>query len=134
MEDLLKLLIPFLNLDNNKDSNLIKIKVLFLGKTGAGKTTLINAFANYFYGVNYKDERKIMVSQDMIINIGNESKKIKLEKNIKSTDKEESSLESNLEQSYSQTLKSTVYTLQNEFYKLRMIDTPGLLDTSGIDQ
>lgn len=38
------------------------IKLLMLGKTGAGKSTLINMLLNQAVGVGYKDERLIAIT------------------------------------------------------------------------
>ena len=37
---------------------------LILGATGSGKTTIINAFANYLWGVEYKDDYRYKIVKD----------------------------------------------------------------------
>ena len=37
---------------------------MILGATGSGKTTLINAFANYLWGVEYKDDYRYKIVRD----------------------------------------------------------------------
>lgn len=128
MESLIQHFLNELYLSENKK----KINILFIGKTGAGKTTLINTFANYFYNIRYQDERKILVSQIMPLNIEGNTKLITLKKNIGSFN--EDSAENILDQSHSQTMKSYIHTLMNDFYEIKMIDTPGLLDTRGINE
>lgn len=39
--------------------------ILLVGETGPGKTTLVNAIANYYYGMQWKDEfRLVLISNE----------------------------------------------------------------------
>ena len=43
------------------------IRVVCLGRTGSGKTTLINCLINYACGKSYEDERIIAISQQITL-------------------------------------------------------------------
>ena len=82
--------------------------IMVVGATGAGKTTLINGFANYIYGIQWEDNFRLRVLS-----------------------------ESNSDDSVSQTQTITAYTFPKVEgmcidYTLTIIDTPGFGDTSGI--
>ena len=82
--------------------------IMVVGATGAGKTTLINGFANYIYGIQWEDNFRLRVLS-----------------------------ESNSDDSVSQTQTITAYTFPKVKgmcidYTLTIIDTPGFGDTSGI--
>ena len=42
------------------------LKLVFLGKTGSGKTTLVNMIASFIHGLEYSDPRKIAITQEEI--------------------------------------------------------------------
>lgn len=82
--------------------------IMIVGATGAGKSTLINGFANYVYDVRWEDNFRLRVMD-----------------------------EGKLDQSESQTKSITAYTFQKMAgmkidYTLTIIDTPGFGDTGGI--
>jgi predicted GTPase len=85
-------------------------KILLMGATGSGKTTMINAMINYILGVEWEDDfRFMLVDED--VRGGN--------------------------QAHSQTQGVTAYDLhyQNGFripFSLTIVDTPGFGDTGGI--
>ena len=81
---------------------------MIVGKTGAGKTTFLNALVNYYEGVRMEHDFRYVLTRN--------SK----EKNIGKSD----------------TSEVTVYNIYNpEIHKrpLRIIDTPGFGDTQGIE-
>lgn len=85
--------------------------IMVMGATGAGKSTLINAMANYILGVDYHDEFRFILICD----------------------------ETKESQAHSQTSLITAYTFYwqegfNVEYNLVIIDTPGFGDTRGIEQ
>ncbi|CAG0901755.1 unnamed protein product [Darwinula stevensoni] len=85
--------------------------IILLGATGAGKTTLVNAIVNHYYGVKWEDPYRLVLIPD------NENK-------MKS-------------KAHSQTSWITAYTLTwlngcREPYNLIIVDTPGFGDTSGL--
>jgi len=81
--------------------------LIMVGATGAGKSTLINAIANYVLGVKWEDPFRFKV-------ITGEGK---------------------LSQAHSQTQKITAYTFHKTTlpYSLTIVDTPGFGDTRGIE-
>ncbi|MPC26645.1 Neoverrucotoxin subunit beta [Portunus trituberculatus] len=83
--------------------------VMLVGATGSGKTTLINGFINYIFGIEWKDSFRF---------------KMIVEPNVTN-------------QAMSQTTKITSYTIHHLEgfrvpYTLTIIDTPGFGDVSGI--
>ena len=77
--------------------------ILMVGQTGAGKTTLINGFANYIYGVEWSDDFRLRVIDEN---------------------------ESGASVSHSQTKNITAYTFPHVpgmkiDYTLTIVDTPG---------
>lgn len=84
--------------------------LMVVGATGAGKTTLINGMINYIYGVDWKDDfRLVLVSED-----------------------------TSKSQAHSQTNLITAYTIypthgSNLRFPLTIIDTPGFGDTRGLE-
>ena len=82
--------------------------IMVVGATGAGKTTLINGYANYIYGIEWGDGFRLRVIDDSMYN-----------------------------QTQSQTKSITAYTFPLREgmaidYTLTIIDTPGFGDTGGI--
>ena len=85
--------------------------LMIVGATGAGKTTLINGMINYIYGVDWKDDFRLMLVTE------NTSKS----------------------QAHSQTNLITAYTIypthgSNLRFPLTIIDTPGFGDTRGLER
>ncbi|CAF4300781.1 unnamed protein product, partial [Rotaria sp. Silwood2] len=109
------------------------INILLLGESGVGKSTFINAFANYLNFQNLDDAEKgkpiviIPVSFMMTINDNFDEKLIKFGE-IDSNENH-----NNSGQSVTQQCKSYVFKISNG-KKLRIIDTPGFGDTRGFDQ
>ncbi|XP_018096735.2 uncharacterized protein XB22169600.L [Xenopus laevis] len=84
---------------------------LLVGATGSGKTTLINGMCNYILGVDWKDDFRFKLVDEV----------------------------TNQSEAHSQTSEVTAYVINhNEEYRipysLTLIDTPGFGDTRGIDQ
>jgi GTPase SAR1 family protein len=102
-----------------------EITVCFLGKTGSGKSTLINAFYNWCLGVDGKSktERKYCISTRS--------------KEGKPLEAEEKFLHLNTENNQrakgaSATQFSSKYTFETDEHIFNVVDTPGFADTSGI--
>ncbi|KAF9084402.1 hypothetical protein BGX29_002570 [Mortierella sp. GBA35] len=103
-----------------------EIKILLLGETGVGKSTFINAFANYLrYDSLEVAERMEMTTliqssfsiKDIKVTAGKPDQNEKLEDGQSST----------------QHCRSYVFPLNNDI-KIRLIDTPGIGDTRGVKQ
>ncbi|CAG0890837.1 unnamed protein product [Darwinula stevensoni] len=101
-----KQMLPFNLVENRKEKVLI-----LLGATGAGKSTLVNAIVNHFYGVVWEDPFRLVLISD--------------------------TEDAGLSQSQSQTSWITAYTLPwqqgcRASYHLTIVDTPGFGDTKGL--
>ena len=81
--------------------------ILIVGETGSGKSTLVNAMANWAAGVGYDDAVRYRIVKEPV-----------------------------QDQAFSQTQKVTKYMVACEKYSfvLRLIDTPGFGDTSGVER
>ncbi|KAM8967214.1 uncharacterized protein RCH25_025916 [Pelodytes ibericus] len=85
--------------------------ILLIGATGTGKTTLINGMANYILGVEWKDDFRFKLINEVTVQ----------------------------SQAHSQTSLVTAYHIYHDPqykipYSITLIDTPGFGDTRGIDQ
>ena len=108
-------------------------KILLIGQTGAGKTTIVNMMVNIQGGVKYEGERKIAIPQNIKISSYDrkQSKTLFLDCNIGQFKGLQSEVQAN--QSSSQTQMPSVYKILDKSTnkQLTLIDTPGLSDTEG---
>ncbi|KAF5308238.1 hypothetical protein FQR65_LT06231 [Abscondita terminalis] len=108
-----------------------EINILLLGETGVGKSTFINAFINYvtFSTLSEamgKNLESVIPSRFTITDENYEERIVQVGKD------HNESME--VGASATQACRSYVYPLQGTDLKLRLIDTPGVGDTRGIDQ
>jgi GTP-binding protein EngB required for normal cell division len=113
------------------------INILLLGETGVGKSTFINAFANYLTFNTLQQAEKsqpvVLIPVSFLITVGNNFD----EHIVKFGDVDDSNNEDfeHPGQSVTQHCKSYVFNLdRNHRQKVCIIDTPGFGDTRGIDQ
>ena len=113
-----------------------KINILLLGETGVGKSTFINALANYLtfdsLAQAKSNEPIVMIPVSFLITVGQH-----FEERIVKFGKLGTSNNENFNdvgQSVTQQCKSYIFTLQQNGRKLRIIDTPGFGDTRGLQQ
>lgn len=106
---------------------------MILGETGVGKSTFINGFVNYLTfdtlteAQNHPDLTSLIGSSfDIIDPITMEEKKV--------TVKAGQATNENLTEGQSATQLTQVYRFQVGDYTLRIIDTPGVGDTRGIEK
>ncbi len=109
---------------NHQNSNDDPVGFLFIGKTGAGKTTLINSFVNHFFKKTYTDEKLILIPQS-------KHQKCSFPEYQNEVDQREFQ-EENIGESKTRNVKS--YVLNNSGKKMLIIDTPGVGDTDGFRQ
>ncbi|CAF4658784.1 unnamed protein product, partial [Rotaria sp. Silwood1] len=109
------------------------VNILLLGESGVGKSTFINAFANYlhFQTLDKAQQGKpiVIIPVSFIMTINDNFD----EKIIKFGDIDSNENYNDIGQSVTQKCKSYVFNISNE-KKLCIIDTPGFGDTSGTDQ
>lgn len=105
--------------------------ILIMGETGVGKSTLINAVANYY---SYEDLQMAENSEPICFI---PSKFVITDENLEEetisvgADKNENG---DAGQSATQSAQAYVFPLKNENAFLRIIDTPGIADTRGLVQ
>ncbi|UJR32659.1 hypothetical protein I4U23_020119 [Adineta vaga] len=109
------------------------INILLLGETGVGKSTFINAFVNYlkFETLNQAEHGKpvVLIPVSFLLTVGDQFDEV----HVRFGDVDINEDHEHEGQSVTQQCKSYVLDL-NDRYRLRLIDTPGIGDTRGIDQ
>ncbi|CAF4343230.1 unnamed protein product [Rotaria sp. Silwood2] len=111
----------------------IEINVLLMGETGVGKSTFINAFVNYlkFEKLQQAEQGEpiVLIPVSFLITIGEHFNEFI----VKFGDVDQNENYEQQGQSVTQQCKSYVFNL-NDRLCLRLIDTPGIGDTRGINQ
>ncbi|XP_017771791.1 PREDICTED: uncharacterized protein LOC108559146 [Nicrophorus vespilloides] len=118
---------------NMKPTDVLKsdINILLLGVTGVGKSTFINSFANY---IQYQDietatKSKLLCLIPSKVSITDINFK---EHNITVGDDKNEDKE--FGNSSTQGTRAYVFPIQGQDVKIRLIDTPGIGDSRGLDQ
>ena len=109
------------------------LKIAVIGRTGAGKTTFINCLVNHMFNVRFEEPRKVVISQQIQVSSqlpGEQPIVAMLNCTFKQFKNKQA--EAGGKQSQSQTTKAVVYDLENDLFKLTIIDTPGIGDTRGM--
>lgn len=112
-----------------------EIKFVCIGKTGAGKTTLINTLINQAYKRSYLDERLIAITQNLTLTNPKTQQSFswKLKNNLIEYQNAQSDERSG-STTNSQTSEVNSYPLELDEIILTIVDTPGLADTNGVGQ
>ena len=125
------------NIFNTRFTNFqyVDVKMAIIGKTGTGKTSLINTLVNIFEGKCYEEPRTIAISQ--VVKLNNPKTKDTSILEMKCNMTEFASKQSDVKggkQSESQTQCANIYQFNTPNYNLSLIDSPGIGDTRGIEQ
>ncbi|CAF4093642.1 unnamed protein product [Rotaria sp. Silwood2] len=119
------------NESNSSMNNIINI--LLLGESGVGKSTFVNAIANYFNFDTLKKARSgqpiVLMPVSFLLTVGDNFD----ERIVKFGDEDPNEDHDHPGQSVTQHCRSYVFTIGTRT-KLRLIDTPGMGDTRGPDQ
>ena len=109
------------------------VNILLLGATGVGKTTFINAFANYLGYNTLNDaiggELQAPITASFVYMDEDDQNLTEHEIRIGNPDDEEQGADSG--ESCTRVCRSFVFEISGK--KLRLIDTPGVGDTRGVD-
>lgn len=119
--------------NSNQSSLPTEINILLLGETGVGKSTFINALVNYLIYESLEAAERgtpvVLIPVSFPIAIGDQYEEV----TIKFGDVDPNENHQNKGQSVTQHCRSYIFDL-NEKLKLRLIDTPGIGDTRGLEQ
>ncbi|XP_076266086.1 uncharacterized protein LOC143199852 isoform X2 [Rhynchophorus ferrugineus] len=120
-----------LNTEATADKKLIN--VLLLGETGVGKSTFINSIFTYLEHEDFSqaERGKLTVLIPTKFNIFDKKGKSRTV-HVKAADNENESLE--VGESATQDIRTYIFKVKNGQYQVRLIDTPGMGDTRGIEQ
>ena len=109
------------------------VNVLLLGESGVGKSTFINAFVNYLSFETLQEARShqpvVLMPVSFLITVGDDFQ----ERIVTFGDPDSNEDHHHPGQSVTQHCRSYVFQI-NSHTKLRIIDTPGMGDTRGLDQ
>jgi predicted GTPase len=106
-----------------------QINILLLGETGVGKSTFINAFANYLTYETMEEAEKgelisLIPTEFTVTDADYQERRVKIGDDINEINK--------IGQSATQQCKAYCFTYGDIL--IRLIDTPGVGDTRGIEQ
>ncbi|VEN38048.1 unnamed protein product [Callosobruchus maculatus] len=108
------------------------INILLLGTTGVGKSTFINSIANYLSFDNFEvaKEEKLHVLIPCTFKIRDKDQE---EQTIKVGEEDKNEAQT-VGDSATQDVKTYVFPIKEGKHMIRLIDTPGMGDTRGIEQ
>ena len=116
-----------------ESTNTSFINVLLLGESGVGKSTFINALVNYLKFETLKEARSMKPIAVMPVSFLMTTGDNFDERIITFGDQDSNENHNKVGQSVTQQCRSYVFTLDSGT-KMRLIDTPGMGDTRGLDQ
>lgn len=120
-----------LKINNDQESD---INILLLGETGVGKSTFINALVNYLsFSSDFEKAEKSNVLDILIPSVISVDDKDGKKRKIEVGNKDQNEILS-IGDSATQDVKTYVFPIWDEKVFLRIIDTPGMGDTRGIQQ
>ncbi len=111
--------------------NLPATRIAFIGKSGTGKSSLINMLTNIFEDRQYQGSRAISITQT-IPKPGKDKSKITLHYNIAEFKDRQSDIEGG-KQCDLQTQRPNIYHFPTANCQVSLIDTPGIGDTRGFE-
>ena len=116
-----------------KDVDVNHINILLLGESGVGKSTFINALANYYTFGSFEEARTspplVVLPVSFLVTTGDNFE----EKTVHFGDVDSNENHNDIGQSVTQHCRSYVFSISDQT-KLRIIDTPGMGDTRGLEQ
>ena len=131
--------VPVLRTSRSKStssSNDQTINILLLGETGVGKSTFINALANYLTFDSLpqakSQEPVVMIPTSFVLTEGEDLRQRTV--NFGKIDSFNNENYNNAGQSITQECRSYIFNLKENRRKLRIIDTPGFGDTRGLER
>ena len=116
-----------------KDVDVNHINILLLGESGVGKSTFINALANYYTFGSFEEARTspplVVLPVSFLVTTGDNFE----EKTVHFGDVDSNENHNDIGQSVTQHCRSYVFSISDQT-RLRIIDTPGMGDTRGLEQ
>ena len=131
--------IPVLRTSRSKTSASLNdqtMNILLLGETGVGKSTFINALANYFTFDSLPQAKShepvVIIPVSLLLTEGEDLQQRTI--NYGKIDSFNNENFNDTGQSVTEQCRSYIFNLKDNRGKLRIIDTPGFGDTRGLDQ
>ncbi|XP_076266780.1 uncharacterized protein LOC143200248 [Rhynchophorus ferrugineus] len=109
------------------------INILLLGETGVGKSTFINSIFNYlqYRDFNTAEHKKLNVLIPAIFSTFDKDDNLRTIRIGADRDENECR---EIGESATQSVRTYIFQIRNGQYRVRLIDTPGMGDTRGIEQ